>query len=64
MKYVLIFMLITDGVGSFGFTAEFDDKAACLEALGDMENARLHSLDMGMRYNASVHRECYPKGSE
>lgn len=62
MKFVLIFMLITDGVGSFGTTAEFDDKAACMAALEDIHQTRLASLDA--HYNGWVLSQCYPKASQ
>jgi hypothetical protein len=64
MKYVLIFMLITDGVGSFGFTAEFNDKDACEVALEAVQEARRHGLTMGMHYNGSLVGGCYPKGTK
>jgi hypothetical protein len=52
-------MLITDGVGSFGYTAEFNDKEACENALKVIQETRLASLDA--HYNGWLVANCFPK---
>lgn len=61
MKFILIFMLITDGVGSFALTAEFDDEPACVAALKKIDQTRVASLDA--HYNGWVYEDCLPKTS-
>lgn len=65
MKYILIFLVITDATwGAYSVTAEFDDKVACMEALGDLratQERTFHSLE---KHNSNLVADCYPKGSK
>ncbi|PKA40438.1 hypothetical protein CWR43_28070 [Rhizobium sullae] len=60
MKYVLIFVLITKGFGSFSVTTEFDTIEACETANIDLRE--MHAA-VSEPHNAYIHGKCYPKGN-
>lgn len=63
MKYVLIFMLLTQEFGSVSVTAEFDDKPACTVALEALRETQSRAFD-SEPHNGYLVGECYPKGSK
>ena len=58
MKFVLIFVYMSNWYGSYSVTAEFNSEAACQIAVNDLvENAR----DLAGKFNATIKHKCYPK---
>ena len=59
MKFVLIFVYMSNWYGSYSVTAEFNDETACETAANDLvENA----LALSGKFNATIRHKCYPKG--
>lgn len=58
MKFVLIFVYMSNWYGSYSVTAEFNSEAACIEAANDLVK---NALDLAGRFNATIKHKCYPK---
>lgn len=64
MKYVLIFLVITDATwGAYSVTAEFDDKPACMEVLNVLHATQERTFDHLEKHSSNVVMGCYPKGT-
>jgi hypothetical protein len=64
MKYILIFLVITDAeFGAYSLTAEFDDKPACMEVLEKLRLTRQGTFEHLEPHSANIVEGCYPKGS-
>jgi hypothetical protein len=59
MKFVLIFVYMSQYYGSYSVTQEFDTMAACTAAENRLVD---NALDLSGRFNATVTHNCWPKG--
>jgi hypothetical protein len=65
MKWILIGIFIaSDPFGSHSYTAEFNTKAACEDAMNDIVQFYRWQYTRDGKYNAYQHVKCYEKGKE